>query len=301
MATIHREITVAGHRCLALIGGGLTVAMTLDAGPRILALHVGERPNLLAVHDGVNVTPSGKRYHTRGGHRLWHAPEDRERTYVPDDAPLTWSADGPSATFVQPVEAGTGIEKQLSVTLTGERQLIVDHALTNRGLWPVPLAPWAITQLMPGGWAILPQETTDTGLLPNRHLSLWPYTDIASRHITWDNRYVQVRAQLFKPNKLKLGWRNPAGWLAYVLDDLVFVKQASFDAAATYPDGGCNSECYCDWRFIELETVAPLAPLAPGATVTHREQWSILPAGALAPSPEAIDRWVAANRSALAL
>jgi hypothetical protein len=32
---------------------------------------------------------------------------------------------------------------------------------------------------------------------------------------------------------------------------------------------------YVDDRFIELETLGPLVTLEPGATTTHREQWSL--------------------------
>ncbi|MGB7872807.1 MAG: hypothetical protein WBL25_00375, partial [Anaerolineales bacterium] len=145
--------------------------------------------------------------------------------------------------------------------------------LTNRGLWPVECAPWAITQFRTGGVAILPQSREQTEVLPNRTLALWPYTDIASPQVSWGNRYTLVRAEMQDP--FKVGFPNPRGWLAYWLDSTLFVKRAVYDANANYYDFGSSSECYCNDRFLELETLAPIGKLAPGESVTHAETWEL--------------------------
>ncbi len=44
---------------------------------------------------------------------------------------------------------------------------------------------------------------------------------------------------------------------------------------AEYPDHGCNAEIYCNENFLELESLAPLVYLEPGAGVQHREVWEI--------------------------
>ena len=81
----------AGFDCLQLSNGALTLWLTTGVGPRIIGLAPAGGENLLAVLPESNayVTPAGRTYTFRGGHRLWHAPEHPERTYVPDDAPLT--------------------------------------------------------------------------------------------------------------------------------------------------------------------------------------------------------------------
>jgi hypothetical protein len=74
---------------------------------------------------------------------------------------------------------------------------------------------------------------------------------------------------------LKFGFPNPAGWLAYVVDGTLFVKQAAYQPGAGYLDRDRSSECYCSPRFLELETLGPRITLAPGEAVGHRETWLV--------------------------
>ena len=74
---------------------------------------------------------------------------------------------------------------------------------------------------------------------------------------------------------LKVGFPNPVGWLGYALADTFFVKHAAYRPDAAYFDRGSSSECYCNPRFLELETLGPRTTLAPGESVTHRETWAI--------------------------
>jgi hypothetical protein len=120
------------------------------------------------------------------------------------------------------------------------------------------------------------------GLLPNRHIVLWPYTQISSPHITWGDRYLFVAATM-RDGALKIGFPNPAGWLAYTLGDALFVKHAAYRPDAAYFDRGSSSECYCNPRFLELETLGPRARLAPGESLGHRETWTIYAGVSLRP------------------
>ena len=42
-----------------------------------------------------------------------------------------------------------------------------------------------------------------------------------------------------------------------------------------YPDFGCSFEMYTDNKFLEMETLGPLATLGQGQSVTHTEHWSL--------------------------
>jgi hypothetical protein len=42
-----------------------------------------------------------------------------------------------------------------------------------------------------------------------------------------------------------------------------------------YYDFGSSSECYCCDSFLELETLAPITQLQPGAAVSHIETWEL--------------------------
>ena len=268
-------IKFLGFDCVPLENAYLSLLVTQSVGPRIISLRFKSGENLFAeLPDFVTRCPDGELFHFYGGHRLWHAPENMPRTYALDDKPVEIIPTQDSLSAMQQVEDQTGIEKSMRVSLVGNKpQVIVRHTLTNRGLWPVECAPWAITQLKSGGVAILPQAQDQTDLLPNRMLTLWPYTDIASPHVTWDNRFILVRAQM--QTAFKVGFPNPRGWLAYWLAGTLFVKRATLDTQAAYYDFGSSSECYCNDRFLELETLAPISTLAPGESATHTETWEL--------------------------
>ena len=145
--------------------------------------------------------------------------------------------------------------------------------MTNRGLWDVTCAPWAITQFKTGGVAILPQMRKDTGVLPNRSLALWPYTSMANPNVKWGSNYILISASMDTP--FKIGFPNPRGWLAYWLNGTLFVKHAEYNARAEYYDLGSSSEGYCNYQFLELETLAPIAVIAPSQIATHVETWDL--------------------------
>ncbi len=246
---------------------------------RVLALHENEGPNLFAELPHFTIPcPGAGELTLWGGHRLWHAPEVARRTYLPDNRPVTIEVLENGVLVTQPVEEQTGLQKGLRITLPDDGPtVVVDHLLTNHGVWPVTCAPWAITQLRPDGTAVLPQPTTladPDGLQPNRALALWPYTDVNNPHITWGNSAILVAAKL-KEGALKLGFPGARGWLGYAWADTLFVKRAPFNSQARYLDRGSSSQCYANDAFLELETLGPEVTMAPSETITHREVWQV--------------------------
>jgi hypothetical protein len=152
-------------------------------------------------------------------------------------------------------------------------KITITHTLTNHNAWAVECAPWAITQLKPGGVAILPLNRTDLGLLPNRSLAIWSYTDISNPCLHWGREHLWLYAQMTSP--FKIGFANPRGWMAYWLADCLFIKYASYRDGSAYYDFGSSSECFCNNQFLELETLAPITLLQPGSSVSHVEIWEL--------------------------
>ncbi len=252
---------------------GLRVACAL--GPRIVSLNYRGGANLLAeLPDAVTRRPDGRSYHFYGGHRLWLAPEDPIRSYALDDRAVNISQTGRELSVEKSVEEESGIAKAMHITLAdAEAHVAVEHRLTNRGPASVRCAPWAITQFRTGGVAILPQNHSASDLLPSRAIVLWPYTDMASPYVSWGQRFILIRAGTQSP--FKIGFANSRGWMGYWLEGTLFVKRAPFDARAEYCDLGSSSECYCNHRFIELETLGPIGTLEPGADASHTESWEL--------------------------
>jgi hypothetical protein len=264
-----------GHECVSLGNKTVRLLISRSVGPRILSLSFADGENLLAeLPDFVIDCPGSGIFHAYGGHRLWHAPEQSSRTYLPDDSPVEIVPVENGYLVTQDTEAKTGLQKSMEICLqSDESKIIITHRLSNHGLWPVMCAPWAITQLKTGGVAILPQSCERTGLLPNRSLALWPYTNLASQNITWGQNHILVRANMDTP--FKVGFPNPRGWLAYWLNETLFVKSAKYEAQSSYFDFGSSSECYCNDEFIEMETLGPISTIEPSGSVTHVETWEL--------------------------
>src|SRR5919108_4021650 len=265
-----------GLECSVLENGTLKLLVTRSVGPRVLSFGFKDGENIFAeLPEAVIDYPEGGGvFHFYGGHRLWHAPEESRRTYLPDDSPVDIILFENGLMATQKTEPQTGLQKSIEVRLPGEApQLVITHHLTNQGYWPVTCALWAIPQLKTGGTAILPQIREDTGVLPNRSLAMWPYTDMLSPNVRWGSNYVLLDAELDSP--FKVGFPNPRGWLAYWWNGILFVKRAIYDAHAEYFDFGSSSECYSDHRFIELETLSPIHTIAPGETASHIETWEL--------------------------
>ena len=53
----------------------------------------------------------------------------------------------------------------------------------------------------------------------------------------------------------------------------MFLKLFPFEAGREYPDLGSSAELFANAEILEMETLAPLAALAPGASAEHTEDW----------------------------
>ena len=247
----------------------------LENSARIVRLCPRGGENIFAEMKRMVSTPYGD-FHFRGGHRLWHAPENMPRTYIPDNEGAVISDTPGGVRIEMPPETWTHIVKALEIELNPEQpQVILRHELRNEGPWAVEFAPWALTMFKQGGIGIFPQpvdKVDDAGLLSNRRLVLWPYTEIEDSRLILRDDFLLVRAAPSLP-PLKFGYFNPYGWMGYWIENVLFVKRFEALSNAQYPDNGCNVESYCNHEFIELESLGELTRVAPGQTVFHNELW----------------------------
>jgi hypothetical protein len=262
-----------------LSNGLISLDVLVGAGPRIVRLSAFGKGNLFADIAASVSTPYGE-YRYRGGHRLWHAPEALPRTYIPDDDGVSIEQLGDGILMTGPVEMGTGISKSIEVHLSADQPSVsIRHSLHNNGLWPLELAPWAITMFRLGGIVILPQPVgvvSPNSLINNRVLALWPYSQINDSRVVLRDDFILIRAFRFN-SPFKIGYYNPHGWIGYWLDGVLFRKMYDVTPGANYVDGGCNGESYLDSRFVELESLGPLATLGPGDVTFLNETWELYP------------------------
>lgn len=275
------RVTFGGwNNCYRLTDGRVEAIIVADVGPRVLALRRAGQPNLLCEHPEQWGLTGGDTFRVYGGHRFWHAPEDTVRTYQPDNAPVavTPLPEGDGLRLLAPVEAATGMQKELEVWLAGGAFRLT-HRLHNRGLWPVEAAPWALTAMAPGGEAIVPLPPRGPHpdfILPTSVLAVWPYTDLSDPRLSFGREFIRLRAVAGAAAPLKLGVLAPDGWAAYALGGQMLVKRFDFHPGGRYGDLGVNVELFTDADMLELETVGPLRTLAPGACAEHVERWGVM-------------------------
>jgi hypothetical protein len=262
---------------LQLSNGTVELIITLDVGPRIIRYGYIGGPNVFKEFTDQIGKSGEKEWQIRGGHRLWHAPEDLKRTYELDNSPIRFEklADN-SVRLIQPVEPNTGLQKEIDVTLdAGSTKVTVVHRLRNTGMWEVELAPWALTVLAPGGTEIIPlppKMPHPQGLLPNQQMIVWPYTDLADARWRWGTKYITLTQDSAK-GPTKIGLAHKLGWIGYLNGGNLFVKQIEYREGQPYADNGCNFETFTNQEFLELESLGPLQKIAPGRAVEHTEHW----------------------------
>ena len=264
--------------CYRAANGLVELVVTADIGPRIIRFGFPGGANEFAEFPEDMGRTGDKDWHIYGGHRVWHSPETRARTYFPDNEPVEVEVLANGIKVTQPLETNCGIRKRLQVTMAADQpEVLVEHYLTNEGVWPLEMAVWCLSVMAPGGVGLAPQpkENDDEGLLPNRTLTLWPYTNMADPRYTWGDRLVRLR-QDPGLGPTKFGLSVTAGWGAYVNHGHLFLKRFAWEPEAAYPDGGCSLEAYTNQRMLELESLSPLALVEPGATISHAETWTLV-------------------------
>ena len=289
--------------CRRLSDGNVELIVTTDVGPRIMRYGFSGGENVLGEWpDKKSVTKLGE-FRLLGGHRLWAAPELEELTYGPDNGPVEVRVASPNRLqLVQPVDAA-GLEKEIDIVLD-HGSAILKHRITNRRKAPVELAPWALTIMRGLGTAIIPSEPYkghDECFLPARQMVSWHYTNLADPRIKFGKKHTLLRSIEGEKEPTKIGFGNRLGWAAYAVAGSLFVKKFPWIEKGRYPDMGCNCEFYTEGSFLEVESIGPLATLAPGESVEHAEQWWLLRDVEIGQSEESVETALDAARASLKL
>jgi len=269
-----------GLRTGVVANDHVRLEFTLDAGPRIVRFSTRGGRNVFAETPNAQWdTVHGRPYRLLGGHRLWSSPECPLAEQVPDDAPIGVTLHDDGVELAGSTPTHDGLSRRIGLRLAGDGARVdVTHVLENRTDRSVRVAAWALTQVTPGGVAVLPLpvEDADGAQLPNRNLVLWPYTSLDDPRLELADDAIRVVAT-GDDRLLKVGYVNRGGAVAYELDDVIFCKRFRPEPHAEHVDLGCNVEVYTRAEFLELETLTPLRDVPPGGTIEHVEEWELLP------------------------
>src|SRR5882724_4768375 len=234
-------------RNLRIANGDVELVVTLDVGPRVMRYAARGGRNLFG-ETADQLGKSGEpHWMPRGGHRLWTAPEDRTRTYAPDNGPVEHQVltarpgEGDvKVRLVQRPDQPYGVQKEIEIAVgpSGSRVGIV-HRISNVGARPIEVSPWALTVMPPGGTAIVPlpakrphpgslPNSVDADYWPNQTIALWSYLDLKDPRLTLGTRFITARQDPRAATLLKFGLSHEGGWLGYWRDGDLFVKTVDY-------------------------------------------------------------------------
>lgn len=268
--------------CYRLSNGEVELVMTGDIGPRILRYAFTGGRNVFHEFTGQAGKSGEPTWQSRGGHRIWVAPEvapPSPVTYAVDNFPVDIKLKSDSIIATAPLEEEAGLQKQLTAKMAPAGSGVeVLHRITNRNPWTIELSAWALTVLAPGGVGITglpPRGTHPEVLAPTNPLVIWAFTDLSDKRWQFTRKYVLLRQDPKSPSPQKIGSFNQETFGAYYLGKELFIKRYRADPHKTYPDMGASFEMFANAEILELETLGPLTRLAPGAALEHVERWTL--------------------------
>lgn len=286
MGTVTTNVTEYKNfgKCLEIANGIVKLLVTIDVGPRVINYSFMDGENMMFEDVSRDFSESGPAFdkfgggtwYIYGGHRLWTSPEGMPKSYYPDNEPVPYELIENGAVFKPAPQTWNQYQFEIAITLDSNSSKVgLTHKITNCAAWDVKLAPWTLTVLSPGGFEIVAQPTKDTGLLGNRLMALWPYTNMMDDRVTWGNKYIGLEQKSGHPDKFKVGINSEHGFAMYFNHGDLFIKKYSPIENGCYPDGGMSFETFTNALFLEMETLGEISSIAPGASVTHNECWSL--------------------------
>lgn len=273
-------------RVVSISNGVIEAYVTVDIGPRVIRFgYIGgqnimndNRNDFSGKDDEVfqNYFGKGKHWELLGGHRIWTSPESYPETYYPDLDKVEYTVTENGAIFTPCAETENGMQKILELKMDpDDTNMQVKMTVKNICDKDLEFAIWGLSVCEKDGTLIIPMNDNDTGLLANRNMSIWPYTDLSNNRIYFGKKYVTVR-QDRNMGPMKLGFDLNRGTAYYILGDDVFCKHHSTNHPdGVYPDNNCSFETYTNEVFIEVESLSELKVVKPGDDISLTESWSL--------------------------
>ncbi len=274
-----KRVTFEGWKnCIEVVSGNFRLVVATEIGPRILGGFLGDSENIFWLNPKtLGQSGDKKKWIIYGGHRLWHAPEDKPRTYTVENFKVNALEKGKGLVLSTPADDLAGFAKTMEIQPTKANSFKVIHKIKNCNRWPVDVAAWSLSVMAPGGRGILPMPQGDPkSLLPNTYLSFWPYNNMADGRIQLGSQYTIMNQIPKLSGKSKIGYNCEDGWLAYQNKGVTFIKKFDHFVDAEYPDNGCSAECFTNGKMMEIESLSPMYTLDYQEEITHTEYWTAL-------------------------
>ena len=272
---------------LVMRGGDAKVVVVPAVGGRVLNFSLNGE-NILFDPDLKGRTLLNSSNFSPGGYQLDVGPElrgisDHEWLW---QGPWGWRVPRPFTihTYSQPELAlGVQLEKEFVID-PDSGELGVMQRMRNTISNDVSFCLWDRTQCKTGGYVLVPLNKRSRfkagwALRQGKRGPGYRYDGDRpndDRVRLMDGMLVAQARELPESPGMKLGVDSDAGWIAYALGRILFVKYFPVFHDGNYTDGGNTVEFYCDRRAAELEPLSPEVTLKPGETYSFPEKWVLI-------------------------
>jgi hypothetical protein len=283
----HRKLAHFGN-CIHLTNGLVELYVTCDFGPRVIHFSLIGESNFFFTNEGMNYIQKGPDFdetfypgaywNIYGGNRLWRSPHDRRTVFYPDHEPVSVTLLPDGVILKCQPQIYNNVQNTVTVRLVEDKpEVKMEYSIMNTGEATKKIGCWALNVCDIGGYSIFPQPQTPLGFLPNRHITLWDYTDMQDERVLWGKKYIALRGDASVNKPIKIGINNIDGWGCYFNKGMCYVLRYQHQEGADYPDFGVSYETYANPYFLELESLSPLKELKTGESVYHSESWELFP------------------------
>jgi hypothetical protein len=273
--------------CLAMRGGDCKLVIAPSIGGRVLNFSLNGENILFDNPEAKGRTLLNSGNFWAGGYQLDVGPELRgmpEHRWL-FQGPWNWRIPRPYAvhTFSEPERAlGVQLEKEFVIDPdTGELGLTqrMRNILTN----DISFCLWDRTLCKGGGFAMFPLNRNSRfkagwSIRQGKAAPGYRYDGDkpADERVRIMDGILVVQARALPTGDLKIGADSEAGWIAYALGRILFVKYFPVFATGNYTDGGNTVEFYCSDKVAELEPLSPEVTLKPTGTYSFPEKWLLV-------------------------
>lgn len=273
-------------------------------------LHIDPSLAGITLADGKPRTDNGKPVYTAfGGDRVWTYQEDqfvritgtfRPADYYIDGLPWQAAIAENSVVLTSPISRFSGIQvvRKLRLSTSGtelfiEQKIVKKHIAQDPSIEPVKVTLWNLT-VIENHQAIV-FELANNDLFPKDNGLLIPDwdgdTNHARKNLVRDGNLVALKST--GDDKFQKIGGNGNGWIAGIRGEQAMVETFTYDASATYPDGGTSVTTFMTKNTGELECLSPHTLLKLGESLTFNITWQLIPAqgNSLNEKMKAIQSW----------
>jgi hypothetical protein len=239
-----------------------------------------------------------------GGDKVWPSPQSGWPSYIGSNWPPDPEFDGePQAVtkikngviLTTSVSAVFGLRSTRTIFMVpGDACLHISQTVQRIGA-PKPATtatqPLATSESAIGIWNITEVNGDASIFLP-----VGSTNQSATGYVTFDPNQIPILSPPSLPtgwsriDKILIGHRDPAAsnkigscaptrWVAALLpNNTLFSELYADQPNGNYPDGGCDSEVYCNGgatSYIELEVLGPLSSIRVGKQITNSVVWQL--------------------------